>query len=266
MISDGVFRLFPALKNIFWASSLFYACIFLASFSAGLFISSALAARKPKSNSAARRFIMACLFLTLALLFYTILIFASKSLFPITSFIESHARQGFSRKSYFILLAAFSLSGLFSALLLKIILPIFLLFSASFSIFNFYLLKNEFGNQKDSLSLLIDEDMFRLESHEFPKNPDESSIVFEFCSIPPTIPLPLRRNWYSIKKSEEKTLSSPAKKFPKSLLEAYRKKVLLKNKSEKSVSLPDCQIFPSIYSLRISLEEGEFDCFFKRDL
>lgn len=269
MILDELFQSFPFLKLGFMHASLFCACVFFVALSFGLLLGMAFPKKSASSRSA--RFVFACVFLTLATVFYTLLIFLCGSLFPLDSFLASHASSGFSKNSYYLILLGIFLCGLLISLFWKVTLPIFVVLGALFTFFNYSILYSEFGTQSDIIRFTVEEEKIIVEGHEIKKSGEENYLEFSALSLPDTIPLPLRRNYFRIKNIPTQHSSENQNSFLSKILhnpatDFYKNKILLKNRSDFQVTLPDSAIYPSLYSAQITFKEGKPTCTFKREL
>ena len=105
--------------NGFVLNWLCFLCVFLVGLAAGSLFRIFLPFKK---KSPSQRFISICVFLMLAAIIYTLLIFAEKSLFPISQFVSSHVECGFSENSYHLMLILIFLAGTVISLFWKIAL------------------------------------------------------------------------------------------------------------------------------------------------
>lgn len=269
MILEELLRSFPFLKSGFVHSSIFYVCLFFVSLALGLLVGMAFPKKSRSAPSA--RFVLACVFLTLAALFYTLLIFLCNSLFPLDSFLVLHASAGFSGKSYYYILLAIFVCGLLISTFWKIFLPLFVFLACLFTFFNHYLLFSEFGSQSSLVRITIEEDKIIIDGHEIQKTDGENQLELSVLVLPDTLPFPLRRSWFCIKNipasQQAKNQGSLAAKILKNPpVEFYKNSILFKNRSEFQSPMPEPAIYPSLFSAQITFKEGNPTCTFKREL
>lgn len=234
---------FPFRIDSFSAQVLAFSCVFCI----GIFFASCVRCifHSKKSHSKTKRFSSACVFLTFAAIFYTILIFYSESLLWVTDF--ERKNPGY----YEILGVVFALGFLIS-LFWKVALPVFLVLYVSLALFTNYILTTTFGEQKTTIPIHVEADS------------SAKSINLLSCRLPDTLVLPVRRDWFCV--------SDP---FPKSdleitknpLVEFYTNSVLLKNiSSPESFSIPATTFYPALYSAHINFVNGTLDCQITLDL
>ena len=269
MILEGLIQSFPSLKSGFVHSSLFYACIFFVAVALGLLLGMAFPKKSTASRSA--RFVFACVFLTLATIFYTLLIFLCSSLFPLDSFLAMHSSAGFSRNSYYGILLGIFLCGVLISLFWKISLPVFVILGALFTFFNHYILASEFGEQVLSVRLTVEEEKIIIDGYEIPKADGENQLELSVLSLPETFPLPLRRNWFCIKNIQSAHTAKNKDSFISKLMansavESYKNSILLKNRFDFQQSIPTSTVYPALFSAQITFENGSPTCHFSKDL
>ena len=275
----------------FVAQSLAFLCVFCF----GLAEGSILIIFLPfKNKSKSARTVSASIFLTLCAIFYTILIFQTHSLFPLPQFLSEHVRLGFSRLSYYLLIFVIFFLGILISLFWKIALPVCVILYASFSWFTLYLLKSQFKNQDKHISVKIDKTLLSVGEKQIQKSADfYQFFVFEYCTIPDSLCIPIPRHYFKLKSiAEYKNPAISAENFvfnavlpapeneiavsydedkPKilenSLVSAYLNTILLKKcVSSRPIPLPEEKIYPSIFSLNIAFIKNEFSATFERDL
>lgn len=240
--------IFPFRINPFTAQILALSCIFcigLAFASCARFFF-----HSKKSPAKAIRFSSACFFLTLAVIFYTILIFYSESLFWISDFSEKNP-------AYYQVLTAVFLLGFVISFFWKVALPLFLVLYLFLTLFTNYILTSAFGNQKLAIPIHIE------------KESDQKSIDFISCHLPDTLILPVKRNWFCLPenfyknadgKKDRGILKNPPVDF-------YMNKILLKNLSgPESFPLPENDFYPALYSAHISFDDDRLACQITLDL
>ncbi len=269
MILEGLIRSFPCLKSGFVHASLFYICVFFVAIALGLLLGMAFPKKSKASKSAS--FVLACIFLTIAAIFYTLLIFLCVSLFPLDSFLAMHSSAGFSRNSYYGILLGIFLCGVLISLFWKVFLPVFVILAGLFTFSNHYLLASEFGEQVSSVRITVEEEKIIINGHEIQKSGEENHLELSVLSLPDTLPLPLRRNWFCIKNipsshQEKNPGTFLSKLFDNSAVEFYKKSILFKNRSEFQSEIPNPIVFPSLYSANITFAEGKPVCRFTKDL
>jgi len=236
----------------------------------------------PLKKNASARFVSICIFISISIILYTILIFLTKELIPFFHFLESHEKAGFIKDSYLILLTAIFVFFTLLSLFWKVMIGVSLVLSSLFVYGNYYILSSLYGPQKSSLDFRVEEDKISLDGRDFSnKAGDKMSILVDFNVIPDTIPLPLKRSYYTIRKISERNPSSGEIEseslisdkcknsdfFNKPLIIFYINNVILKNKVEAfSVSVPQGQFYPILYTINVSFVNGEPVFEFVRDL
>ncbi|MCR4822667.1 MAG: hypothetical protein K5873_07335 [Treponema sp.] len=242
------------------------ACLFFAIM--GISFGSILRIVLPLKKNNSGRFISICIFTSLAIILYTILIFFTKELLPFLYFVKIHQTAGFSQESYWIMLFSFFLFSALISCFFKVMLPLFSILSMFFLYGNFYILTSLYGPQKEKLNFKIDDEAVSLDGKNYSIS-ERKNLIFliDFVTIPPTIPLPLSRSYYSIKKIRPDE-ASPAAGDPEIILSEeckipafynnpavffYINNILLKNKSEGySVKIPDESFYPVLYTINVS--------------
>lgn len=265
----------------FFLHGIAFLCVFCLALATGSAFRMTLPFKKKHISA---RSVSICIFLTFCAIFYTILIFQTRALFPFPKFLSEYMQCGFSRLSYFILTGSIFFLGVILSLFWKIALPIFLILYGGFSYFTFYLLKSHFGNQDKKISLKIDTDSIFVNKMQVQKSEDRYQFLsFDYCTLPDSLFIPIPRHWFSIKSITEyknpAVLPEPENEIPipneqklphileRRLISSYMNSVLLKKTFfSHPVPLPDEKIYPSIFSLTIDFADGSLNAHFSRDL
>ena len=234
-------------KNPFLAQCFSFLCIFFLGLAFSCLLKIILPSKKSRVKS--KKFSKFCVFLTFFVIFYTILIFSEKSIFWFADFSKIYHH-------YYIILCLIFVFGVIVSFFWKIAVPVSLVLYISLTIFTNHILFVNFGEQKQKIPIRIDE-----------KSQKTLSLVS--CRLPEMLVLPLRRNWFCVgenslkaenQKNESFLLSNPIVRF-------YTEKILLKNlSSPQNFPIPETNIFPSLYSAKISFKNEKIKCDFERDL
>ncbi|MBR1536957.1 MAG: hypothetical protein IJ630_08460 [Treponema sp.] len=255
-----------------------YLCVFLVGFSLASLIRMIFAERGGRTG----RFVSFCLCMSLSSVIFTLLIFKTGELFPYFKFASGHASLGFSVKSYWILVSAIFCLAFLVSLFWKIALPAFVILYALFSLANLYVLRAYYGESEEEISLIIDENSILLNSQSFPKDGGlTQAFLVDSCFLPDSLPLPIPRHYYAIRKySEYKELSLPPEKetliadssnnsdfLHNPWISFYINTVLTKNeKLGQLFPLPQENVFPSLFVARFTFSQGKLSCAFSRTL
>lgn len=198
-----------------------------------------------KNKNRAGRFVSFCLFLTFAVLFYTVLIFSAHSLFWFEKFSVRY-------NNYYFLLGGVFAFGFLASLFWKIFLPLSIVSACLLTFFTDYLLLSAFGKQEPSISIQVDNDS------------QKTALSLLYCHIPDTFILPVKRNWFlrgtELPFEDKKFLSNPCVNF-------YLNDILLSELGvPESFLPPETNVFPALYSAKISFKNKKILVDFVRDL
>ena len=230
------------LRNPFFQQVNSFLCVFFLGGAFSCLLRILLPSRQKLGKS--KPFSSFCVFLTFSVVFYTALIFAVHSLFWFSSFSKIYPH-------YYVTLGLIFLLGLVIFFFWKVAFPIFLVFYFFLSIFTNSILKVKFGEQRERISIIIEENSPR-------------TLLIDSYRLSETLLLPIKRNWFVVNKNFPEVNK---KIFSNSLVDFYLQKILPKNSSEsQSFVVPEANVFPTLYSAKISFENGKLKCEFSRDL
>ena len=231
-------------------------------------------------SRASHAFSATCIFLALAAILYTVLIFMSHDLFPLPEIQKNGELQGFPKSSYNAIFCIIFAWGILLAVFWKILIPLSAILYISFAIFTNSLLYRTFGNQRQNIPVKIEE--------------DSSEIKVTVYTLPDILIVPAKRNWFFVDFDfHEKTstltaepevpdnpevpaepdalgnpnvpgkpgiLSNPVANF-------YLNEFLLSRLPRQFVLPPPAeQAYPSLYSLRITFSKDFPKCELVREL
>ena len=191
-----------------------------------------------------------CIFLALAAILYTLLIFLSHNLFPLPELHKNGELQSFPKSFYNIVFCIIFAWGILLAVFWKIMVPLSAVVYISFAIFTNCLLYKTFGEQRQNIPVKIEEN-----------SPEIKVTVY---MLPDIVLLPVKRNWFLVDSDfHEKTspfLNNPAANF-------YLSECLLSRlPSQFVIPPPEGQAYPSLYSLRITFSKDFPKCELVREL
>ncbi|MBR1722147.1 MAG: hypothetical protein IJ727_06665 [Treponema sp.] len=192
-----------------------------------------------------KRFISFCILLTVSVILYTVLIFECHSLLWFKNFFLSDS-------NYYKIMIAFFSTGLILSLFWKIAIPAVLVLYFGAGFLTNHIMKSIFKEQSAVIQINVNSQ----------EDADSFSIIS--CHMPDFLILPVRRNWFFI--GEE--LSIEASKLNENpLVDFYIHNVLLKELSApQKIPLPQTEIYPILFSARISFIENKVRCTLTRDL
>ncbi len=250
------------MKSDFLAQTSAFMAILFFGISLGFLLKTFLFRKNTFQKS--RGLVFALTFLSLTAIFYTIMIFASKKLLPFSALRNLHIECGFSGFSYNLISLGFFVFGFFMAFFWKKILPAFILLYSFCWIFSVHSLNSFFGSQKTSLPVKIESDLVFIDGKKFKK---EKDIVLEIenVTLSPAFFLPVKRNWFFVKYAGRRTDIEDGQKEiePNYFLKIF---VLHKEFKEIPVKIPEPNLLPSLYSLRIYGKEANFHSEIIKDL
>ena len=201
----------------------------------------------PQKKSRTKKFAPFCLFLSLSIIFYTLLIFAVHSLFWFQNFHEEIS--GYYKTLVFV----FAISLLIS-FFWKLLLPLSLVLYVLLSFFTNRAMLSIFGRQNQLVTVRVEDNSDR-------------TLPLVYCHLPETFLLPLRRNWIYI---GEYLPSVPAGENSSAVSKA--EKLLAEFVIQKStvqphkILLPESQLLPSLFSVRMEFSGSELKYSVVRDL
>lgn len=237
---------FPETLGQFSTQVFAILCVFCTGISVACLVRIILPSRKKSVKS--KRFIFFCLFLSISLIFYTILIFYTENLLWFSEFQRNDS-------AYYKILAFVFSAGFLTSLFWKIFLPLFLVTYAACAFFTNHVMTSIFGRQNPVISVRMEE------------NSENVPVSLIYCRLPDTLVLPVKRNWFYSGESLPNLHAEGSKIFGNPLTKAYIQRILLKNLNPpKKFSLPKSDVFPSLYSAHVSFEGGEIQCQISRDL
>ena len=264
------------LENPFLAQCFAFSCVLCVGVSLASLAKIFLFRKKP--NVSSRRFSVFCFFLSLAVIFYTVLIFMTKNLFFFSAFSREHA-------GYVFLLLFFFMLGILLGLFWKIVLPLSLIVYLSITIFTNHLLHSLFESQSAVIPISIEENSVTIGTRTVEKTSElHQAVKISSYHLPDTLVLPVKRNWFVLGVFAESPL--PFEKIlDTSDAVTDREVVIVEFKIENRlalfylnhfvlsgeprhlvVPLPSEKIYPSLYSAHISFKNNELSCELLRDL
>ena len=268
-----------------------FLCVLSAGFSFGLSLRMIFPARRRR----ARRFgtlAPLCVFLALAACFYTADIFLFKSLFFLRQLAENHVSFGFSRISYYALLALVFTWGALTSFFGKNAILASLFLYGIISCLSLAALRQRFGPQDRRVTLKVDETSISAGGKIARKSPEKyQSVVIDLRSLPDSVFLPIPRKWLAVRSVAErenplagtKILSAdsepPDNEIPfrpqddepgglmNKIISFYTDKVLLRNDAVScEVPLPGERIYPSLLTVKVDFGPGTMSAEIIRDL
>lgn len=256
-----------------------FSCVILVGFAAGSALRMCFPSKKG-SSFRATRFVSICLFLSIAAILYTILVFTERELFWFLGFSAAHPHY------LEILLCVFLFSALLS-LFWKILIPVTIVLYGCLSILTACFLQEWFGEQKDVCSLVIDEQELVLDGVHIPRySEDAPFLLMKSCVLPSILILPIRRNWACLEYSHERisrdeTISAHSAASDLAFFEQersfgllkyrffqkYARFVLVHFKTELiEIPIPDGLLYPSLFSVHVVFHSGAFRCELIREI
>ena len=214
-----------------------------------------LFSKKPARQA---RFTAFCLFLSCAVIFYTILVFMTKNLFYFDRF-------SLERTNYLAFMAACFVFGMFLAFFWKILLPVSVFFYIFFTIFTLHLLNSLFPPQNAVIPISIEEKTLTIGTQTAERSTDSPQVLkISSYHLSDEFFLPLKRNWFLLGEDSELL---DHKICENRLIRFYLTAIVLREKPRPhSISLPEEKIYPSLYSAHISFTNGKMHCELTRDL
>ena len=257
-----------SLSSFFVSYTLCFCCVFCVGLSFG-----AVGGLCFPKTRAAFRFSVSCVFLALALILYTVLVFRIHSLFWFFSLSRSHPYF------FFIVFGVFIL-GLLLALFWKVVLPIFLVLYMAATVFSLFALRSLFGVQTRRVPVTVTERTISLRDESIELAADtEHALTVQFCYLNDMLILPLPRAWVSVSAVSEYApgdsdvkRSIPLKdgeknSFADSALNWLSGHILAVSQTKTlSVPIPKTSVYPSLYSLVFTVNGEDLSCAFVRDL
>ena len=225
-------------------------------------------------SRASHAFSATCIFLALAAILYTVLIFMSHDLFPLPEIQKNGELQGFPKSSYNAIFCIIFAWGILLAVFWKILIPLSAILYISFAIFTNCLLYRTFGNQRQNIPVKIEE--------------DSSEIKVTVYTLPDILIVPAKRNWFFVDfdfhektstlpdnpevPAEPDALGNPDVSGKLGILSnpvanSYLNEFLLSRLPRQFVLPPPAeQAYPSLYSLRITFSKDFPKCELVREL
>lgn len=259
-LSDG--GMFLGLSKSFAAMCTAFLCVFSLGFSFSCLVKLIIPSKKSmnssRSHAKSASFSCMCIFLTLAAVFYTMLIFLTSSLFVPSLLLKLHLSQGVSELSFYLIFSSVFLIGFLIAFIWKIFVPVFLIAFAFLTAFTSLKLKSFFGPQNNLIPVKIEENSFTVGGKSFSQD-EVPALTLCSYTLPDSFFLPVKRNWFFISELHENA-ASPVPDF-------YFSNYLLKRKAAPVlIELPSETIYPSLFSVKISFPNGRIFCELERDL
>jgi len=196
------------------------------------------------SKSKSGRFVSACVFLTFAILLYTVLIFLTKSLFPFHDFLQSHFRSGCSLQSFVLILLIEFVSGILISACWKIFLPLFLFFYAGTSFYAYRFFEKDFGHQTKSLQLTFNKSSLLAGDRILEHDGYEGKIlILPHCRLSDSLPFLLPRDWYDFNSLKIIALSDSI---------PVKKHIFFKQTENLTIEFPEKLYYPGIFLLKLN--------------
>ena len=192
-----------------------------------------------------KRFIAFCILVTFSVILYTILIFECHSLLWFRDFFLSN-------QNYYKIMAAFLAAGAVLSLFWKIAIPAALVLYLAAGFMTNHIMQSVFKEQSPVRQINVNS-----------KEEAESFSIIS-CHLPDFLILPVKRNWFFI---GEELPQKRSKLTENQLLDYYTQHILLKELSApQKIPLPQTEIYPILFSARISFKGNKVRCTLTKDL